>query len=367
MIDPAPGSTRLSLSLHLLRPVRQYRGAAMKYLLVLFTMCAGLPLRTCAWDYEGHRIIARLALASLPTNFPAFARTAATMERIAFLSGEADRWRNSTNLAARHASAPDHYLDIDDLPLYGLTPQTVSRFRYDFVAQLKLAREKQPTKFRPLDPLKNTDHTRDLVGFLPWMINEHFAKLESAFSYLKTFEEHGGTRDEIANAQQNVIYFMGVLAHFPGDASQPLHTTKHYNGWLGANPQGFNTNQTIHAWIDGGFLRRAEIRFEELKPRMRRAESIWGRRPPANDVFDESMRFIVEQFQLVERVYELDRDGKLSPGKGDMAEGREFISRQLVKGGQFLGDLWFSAWQNAPIDRYLRGELTRRSNAVAPR
>ncbi len=339
----------------------------MKYLLVLLTMCAGFPSKTCAWDYEGHRMVAQLALASLPTNFPAFVGTSATVERIAFLSGEADRWRNSTNLAARHASGPDHYFDVDELLLYGLSSQAVSRFRYDFVAQLKLAREKNPTNFRPLDPLKNSDHTRDLVGFLPWTINEHFAKLQSAFSYLKTFEQHGGSRDEIGNAQQNVIYLLGVLAHFPGDASQPLHTTKHYNGWVGDNPQGFNTNQTIHGWIDGGFLRRAEIRLDHLKPRVRPAESIWGRRPPGNDVFDESMRFVVEQFRLVERVYELDRDGKFSPGKGDIAEGREFISGQLLKGGQFLGDLWFSAWQSAPIDRYLRGELTRRATPVAPR
>jgi len=36
-----------------------------------------------------------------------------------------------------------------------------------------------------------------------------------------------------------------------------------------------------------------------------------------------------------------------------------------LKGGHFLGDLWFSAWQNAPIDKYLKGELTRRANTRA--
>ena len=319
-----------------------------------------------AWDYEGHRIVNQLALASLPTNFPAFTRTGPAAERIAFLAGEADRWRNSTNLLGRHATAPDHFLDIDDLPLYGLSPKTVSPFRYDFVGQLRSIREKHPERFPLIDPLKNSDHTRDLVGFLPWTINEHFAKLESAFSYLKTFEQHGGTPDEIANAQQNVVYYMGVLGHFPGDAAQPLHTTKHYNGWLGANPKGYNTNQTIHSWIDGGFIRRAGIEFDELKPKLRRAKSVWSGPVTAHGVFNESMQFVVEQFGLVERLYALDRDGKLSPGKGDVAEGREFLSGQLVKGGQFLGDLWYSAWENAPIDRYLRGELTRRANAAPP-
>jgi len=338
----------------------------MKSFLIVLTFLFSFPRLVHGWDYEGHRIIALLALHSLPDGFPAWARNAAAVERIAFLSGEADRWRNSTNLPARHATAPDHYFDLDDLPLYGLSAKSVSRFRYDFVAQLKLVREKHPARFPPIDPRRNSDHTRDLVGFLPWTINEHFAKLQSAFSYLKTFEQHGGTPNEILNAQQNVIYCMGVMAHFPGDASQPLHSTKHFNGWVGANPDGFTTNQTIHSWIDGGFIRRANIRFDELKPRVRPASLVWSG-PPDGDVFDESMQFIADQFGQVTRLYELDRAGQLSPGKGEVAEGRAFIAGQLIKGGQFLGDLWFSAWQSAPVDRYLRGELTRRANAAAAR
>ena len=48
-----------------------------------------------AWDYEGHRTVNLLGLASLPTNFPAFVREPAATERIGFLAGEMDRWRNT--------------------------------------------------------------------------------------------------------------------------------------------------------------------------------------------------------------------------------------------------------------------------------
>jgi hypothetical protein len=334
----------------------------MKNILLSLLLVCGVPGVMCAWDDEGHRLVTQLALKSLPVEFPVFARTGRAVERLAYLSGEPDRWRNSTNLAFRHASAPDHYLNVDDLSLYGLSPATVSPFRYDFVAQLKLAREKDPSRFRPIDPLKNSDHTRELVGFLPWTLNEHFARLESAFSCLKTFEQHGGTGEEISNAQQNVIYWMGIISHFAGDAAQPLHTTRHFNGWIGPNPHGFNTNRSLHTWIDGGFIRRAGIRAEELAPRMRRATLLWSG-PAGNDVFQESMRFVIQQFELVPRVYELDRDGRLSPDKGDVTEGREFISAQLARGGQFLGDLWYSAWNKAPMDRYLRDELARRTTS----
>ena len=319
-----------------------------------------------AWDYEGHRIVNRLALASLPKQFPTFVHTPAHSERIAFLSGEPDRWRNSTASTFRHVNSPDHYFDVDDLPLYGLTPKTVSPFRYDFVAQLRQARERDPRKFPTIDPNKDSDHTRALVGFLPWALNEQFAKLQSAFSYLKTYEQYGGTAEEIANAQQNVIYLMGVMGHYAGDAAQPLHTTKHHNGWVGANPKRYTTNRTFHSWIDGGFIRKASIRLEELRPRVRPAKSIWPN-GQSGSAFNESMQFVLGQFQEVERAYELDRDGKLSPGRGDVSEGRAFIGGQLLKGGQFLGDLWLSAWQSAPLDNYLTNELKRRAAAANAR
>ena len=93
-----------------------------------------------AWDYEGHRLINQLALASLPTNFPGFVLTAEARERIAFLGGEADRWRNTLELPLKHCNGPDHFLDLDLLPPYRLEPSQLSPFRYEFTAQLALAR-----------------------------------------------------------------------------------------------------------------------------------------------------------------------------------------------------------------------------------
>ena len=94
---------------------------------------------------------------------------------------------------------------------------------------------------------------------------------------------------------------------------------------------------------------------------MRPARALALNETRGHDVFDEAMGFVAAQFELVERVYQLDHDGKLSPGRGDATEGREFISGQLLKGGQLLGDLWFTAWKSAPVDTFLRGELAKRA------
>ena len=173
----------------------------IKLLPILGTLCGFIWLGTRmagAWDYEGHHIINRLALASLPADFPSFALAPSQRERIAFLAGEPDRWRNSDESALRHVNSPDHYIDLEELALYGLTPETLPPLRYDFVARLALCRAAHPEKFPQIDPDKNRDHTRQLVGFLPWTITEYYAKLKSEFSYLKAFQEAGGTPEEIA-------------------------------------------------------------------------------------------------------------------------------------------------------------------------
>jgi hypothetical protein len=164
-----------------------------------------------AWDYEGHRTVNQLAISSLPTNFPAFAMTSEARERIAFLAGEADRWRNYTNdLSLSHCSGPDHYLDMEEMEDYGLNPATLPPFRYDLVAILALSRATHPEKFEPIDPAKNADHTRELIGFAPWAITENCGKLRSGFSYLKAFQNYGGTPEEILSTPNDFYLSMGL-------------------------------------------------------------------------------------------------------------------------------------------------------------
>ena len=97
-------------------------------------MLGVLTLNVGAWDYEGHHAINELALASLPADFGGFTLTPALKHRIAFLAGEPDRWRNVGDLPLKHFNGPDHYIDLEDLKLYGLTPETLPLMRYDFVA-----------------------------------------------------------------------------------------------------------------------------------------------------------------------------------------------------------------------------------------
>src|ERR1039458_7090817 len=108
----------------------RYKVQIMKLKLFAFATALGaFVFNAAAWDYEGHHAVNELALAALPPNFPALAL--APRVGIEYLAGEAVRWRketslkNGTGLALGHASGPDHYLDLEDIYLYGLTPETL--------------------------------------------------------------------------------------------------------------------------------------------------------------------------------------------------------------------------------------------------
>lgn len=316
-----------------------------------------------AWDYEGHHAINELALAALPPDF-GIQLTPALKARIEYLAGEPDRWRNVNDLPLKQANPPDHYIDLEDLPLYGLTPETLPLMRYDFVEDITRARLEHPEKFPRINPESDADHTRELAGFLPWAITENYEKLKSGFSSLKAFQTHGGTPEEIANQEADIVYIMGVMGHYVGDGSQPLHTSKYFNGWEAKdNSKGYTTRRTFHAWIDGGYFRKTGgIHVDELVGKIQTAMRV----PNADDpqaFFQYVMNYLVEQNKYVEPLYQMEKDGQLS-GEGDKGrEGVPFLDGQLVKAGQMLGNLWYTAYLDAPEDTFLERQLDARASA----
>ena len=253
----------------------------MKKLLLFAGFSALVGQTVFAWDYEGHRLVNELALSALPKDFPAFAVTAEAQDRIAFLAGEPDRWRSTPNLELKHQQEPEHFFDLEELSLYGLAPETLPIFRYDFITIVGAAHKAHPEISS--GGREDRAHEYSWTGLLPWTITENYAKLKDEFSYLKTFETQGGTPVEIANAKEDIIYTMGVMGHYVGDAAQPLHTTKYFNGWVGENPNHYSTNHKFHGWIDGGYIAKAKIEDDlgDMKKKMHSAQLVSFNGQPA--------------------------------------------------------------------------------------
>jgi hypothetical protein len=339
----------------------------------LFFAAAGSPL--WAWAYPGHRMINELALESLPSDVPGFLRDPATAERIGFLAGEPDRWRSSTDTDFLHVENSDHVFDLEQLAAAGLDAETLTPYRYDFLVEFARARAAHADRFPPLEPAKDRFHEYAWPGTLPWAVSENYGKLRELFSQYKTYLRYGTPR-EAADTADLIVDTMGIMGHFVGDSSQPLHVTVHHHGWdcfgwKAPNPHGYSTRFGIHDWIDGtgpggGFIGRAGITKDALRPLMTPARPIDVTvRPDGRDpIFVAEMDFIIRQNREVEPLYELDKEGKLkadgSPGSFD---GRPFIEAQLVKGAEMLGSLWLTAWRQAGPDVFLQSQLIREQAA----
>jgi hypothetical protein len=320
------------------------------------------PLR--AWDFDGHRMVNRVALASLPKEFPTFVQDAAAIDRVVYLANLPDRWRNVDPwLQQTGPSWTDHFCDLEQLPAAGLDARTVPSLRLDFALVFAAGRLAHAENFPAIDQTKNAAHTREWPGFLPWAITEWYQKLRSAFAYLKAYQEVGGTPAEIANAQADAIYAMGVMGHYVGDGAQPLHTTESHHGWVGDNPHGYTTDYAIHSWIDSGFIAKAGIKVENLLPRASPVEplALPAESPTRDPFFTVAMDYLIAQNALVEPLYQLEKAGKLAVGDQPVVpEGREFIEARLLTGGQMLARIWLTAWRTAPVDTYLRTQLAKR-------
>lgn len=369
-----------TIALHLVgifRIVADRRGfpaQPMAFRAFLLVALAGLTASSpalLAWGTDGHRTVSQLALASLPKDFPVFVKAPASVERIAYLANVPDRWRNVEPwLNQSGGSWTDHYLDVEQLADAGLDAQTVPSMRFDFAVAYAAGRAAHADRFPAIDPAKNVDHTREWAGFLPWAIAENFHRLQSAFGYLKAFQDLGGTADEIANSEADIVYAMGILAHYVGDGAQPLHTTIHHDGWDGPNPRGYTSQKGFHPWIDSGLIFKMKLTTADLLPRAAAAVplALAVRADQRDPVFVAAMDYVVASNVLVEPLYQLEQAGKLGRTEEPVApEGRAFIEGQLLKGGAMLGSLWVTAWKTAPVDLFLRGVLARRKEAAAPK
>lgn len=321
-----------------------------------------------AWDHPGHAMINQGAVAVLPPSFPDFVRLPANVERLAYLSGEPDRWSHALDQPLKHKEWLDHFCDLEQIPDAGLDFETVPSLRYDFVVAFARGRAVHPEKFPAIDPKRNPDHTQQWPGFLPWAVAENYGRVKAAFSALKVYEELG-TPGEITNARATVVYWMGTLGHYVGDCAQPLHTTNNYNGWVGTNPNGYTTSPKFHSWVDSGFLNKAGMNPATVAIRAPVAVplSLAARADGRDPVFVATLEFLRRQHQFVEPLYQLEKAGKLGIDLQPVtAEARTFFERRLQDGVEMLGALWVTAWRAALPEPYLRGVLLKRQAAANP-
>jgi len=264
-----------------------------------------------AWGNGGHRLVNKLAASSLPSDVPAFLHSPEAVAEIEYLGPEPDRWRSPTEPELNAAQAPEHFIDLELADALGPLP----RCRLDFEGKV-FASGQRPEK----------------IGLQPWEATEIWERLKAA---MRAYRNLATAKQDTRPVEQAILFYSGWLGHYVGDGSQPLHTTIQYNGWVGANPNGYTTGHQIHWQFEGPFV-DAQLHGPEVLARMTPLKAIDG------DVFDAYVAYLRHSQTYVERVYQLEKSGGFV-GAGT-AESREFTAERLAAGASMLRDMIYTAW-----------------------
>lgn len=264
-----------------------------------------------AWGNEGHRMINRLAVSSLPADMPAFLRAEAALNEIEYLGPEPDRWRSPGEPELNAAQSPEHFIDLELADALGPLPHR----RLDFES-LAITHGQTPEK----------------IGLQPWQATEVWQRLKAAFrEYRRLASDHKDTQP----VEQAIVFYIGWLGHYVGDAAQPLHASIQYNGWVGDNPHGYTTEHTIHWQFEGPFV-GTNIHAGDIQPKMTPVHLLQG------DIFDDYVAYLRHSGTLVEQVYKLEKAGGFTD-KGS-EESRSFAAERLAAGASMLRDMIATAW-----------------------
>ena len=269
------------------------------------------PPAARAWGNEGHRMVNRLAASTLPATVPAFLRSEAAVNEIEYLGPEPDRWRSPAEPELAAAQAPEHFINLEPADALGPLP----RLRLDFEARVFAAGER-PEK----------------IGLQPWETTEVWERLKAA---LREYRGLAAAGKDTRGVEAAALFYAGWLGHYVGDGSQPLHTTIQYNGWVGANPNGYTTGHQIHWQFEGPFV-AANEHEAEVRAKMTEPKAIEG------DIFDAYVAYLRHTKTYVEKVYQLEKAGGFV-GAGT-AESREFTAERLAAGASMLRDMIYTAW-----------------------
>ncbi|MGH7010042.1 MAG: S1/P1 Nuclease [Caulobacteraceae bacterium] len=291
-----------------------------------------------AWGSSGHRIIGRVAVGALPADLPAFIRSKEAIAKVGELSREPDRWKGAGKTHDADLS-PAHYVDVDDRarvlggPALTDLPDTRGAYERD---------------------LRRVGADGWRAGYLPYSIVETWQQLAFDFAYWRA-DAAGARMDpdpahrswlaaDEAEREALTLRDLGVLSHYVGDGSQPLHVIWHFNGWgPHPNPEGF-TNDPIHIPFEGPFVRSF------VTPQMVEARLSPYRADP-RPILKRVEAYLLATNREVVPLYRLWKAGGFAPGdpKADL-RGEAFAADRLADGASELRDLVVDAWKKSEDD-----------------
>jgi hypothetical protein len=275
-----------------------------------------VPALLFAWGDAGHRITGEAAALALPPSTPAFFRNAS--RQLAYLNPEPDRWReraeSAIDPALDRATAPEHFMDMEMVPPAVLANALKARDRFAFLDTIAAAGKQGSTM--GLLPFKMLEMTQQLrIDFRNW---------RAAPDSLKPWIE------------ARIIDDAGILGHYVADGSNPLHTSIYFNGWTGANPNGYATDTRTHSRFESVYV-GANVKLADVTSRMDTVARVFP------DLRAAIIDYLKEGNTHVEELYRIDKAHTFD-ATTTAPENKVFVVDRLTSGTKMLRDLWYTAW-----------------------
>lgn len=285
-----------------------------------------------AWGSTGHRLVGVAAVRGLPESLPAFIRGMDAAAEVGEISREPDRSKGGGQPHDRERDTA-HFVDLDDaghiMNANGLSIDALPNLKSEYDAQLLAAGIKV-----------------DDAGYLPYAIMDGWQQLVRDFAYWRVLNaieqretdpaKRAWYREDRLRREALTRRDMGILSHYVGDASQPLHMSIHFNGWGDyPNPEGFTNSRQTHSMFEGGYIRR-NVRLDAVEAAMP-APSLEGFQMKPSIV-----AYLKTGVAQVIPFYRLEKAGAFAEGD---ARGAAFATERVAAGAAELRDLTIQAWQ----------------------
>jgi hypothetical protein len=259
-----------------------------------------------AWYTSGHEKAAAMAFTALKGRVPDFFYNGRSV--VAGIAVDPDLFKDSTLPQLKKAEGPEHFIDLERLAGHAL-----------------------PNDRRAYWALCGTLGTNAFeIGFLPYAVIEWNQRLTIALAEYRAWPNDTAIR-------MKCLVYAGIMSHYAGDMTQPLHVTIHFNGR--AMPDGSVQLHGIHGKVDG-LLTTIPDSTLPATPAAHAFPSL----------FDSVGAVLRSSASLVDTVYRL--------GMLDSPDAwRGFTAERLRATALLISDLLLTAWEKSALEKLPQWDL----------
>jgi hypothetical protein len=279
-----------------------------------FSITLLIPLSAGAWGRRGHQIVGETA-ALLASSEP----NARFLKNQSFNLGY---YANCPDFIWKHPATyayekPQHFMDMEIFRrAFSNHPEIKNPF--------ELSRKEFEEKFPEVPPE---------AGRSFWRIREFYANLEGVSAKLRALKDDAPL-EQRQKLQEKWLLDAGLMAHYVGDLSMPLHVSENYDGHLSGQ-------KGIHSYFE-------DLMVDELYPEMavevaKAAQKQWPDFVKKNK--DKTVLQLLEQLadhsnKEISHLLAIDKKSKREEMKKNAAKYRSLIRKQLTDGSLTTGELY---------------------------